>query len=137
VLVFSKVHLPLLWLSVPLVFCFLLLIGSLVVINVTGASSARVNAQVGLLMVTNCLLLLLAFAFFSAFDSLLHDSLYAATATAFACATAFGVMKVRRPAEAVIDWSVGRLLLKLRLWTFAEIFALFAIYAVSLLPIRR
>jgi hypothetical protein len=131
VILWSKAHLPLFLMAIPLLVMFLFLAVPVAIFVLRNPRSSYV--ELCLVVLTHYLVVVLALTGFSVTEWAFQGARYAAVATALAGATAFVAILLTRPGRTVIDFSIGRLLLKFRLWTFAEVFVLFAIYALSLL----
>jgi hypothetical protein len=129
-ILWSKAHLPLFLMAIPLAIMFLFLA---VPFAIQALRTPRPRyVEVTSLMLTDCLVVLLALTLFSLAEWTFHQAKYGAVTTALASATALVTLLLKHPGKSVINFEPGRLLLKFRLWTLAEVFVLFGSYALTL-----
>jgi len=129
-ILWSKAHLPLFLMSIALGAMYLLLAVPMAIITLRARRSRYLG--VCLIVLTHYLVVILALTVFAVAEWAFHGARYGAVATALASSMVFAAFLLRWPGSPVIDLSLGRLSLKFSLWTFAEVFLLFAIYALTL-----
>lgn len=129
-ILWSKAHLPLPLMIIPLGVMFLFLAVPLGIVVIRAPRARYVGLS--LTVLTHYLVVILALAFFCVAEAVLHGPRYAAMVTALASALAWTSLLLRRRGREILDAPIGRVPLKFRSGSFLEIAVLFALYSLSL-----